>query len=190
MANNPTFKNKVVFVGDASVGKTTLLNKYQFITSPVTPTVSATSISVSVPVNEETIVLNVWDTAGQEAYKCLVPVYARGAAVAAIVFDLTKPLTYDHIKDWIKYIKDDVGVENIVIVANKSDLPPEVCSEEVQYTFNDYVFDIVYTSAVTGSNVNLLFHKIASMILEKKVEPTIIPDIIITPTEKSEKGCC
>jgi len=48
--------------------------------------------------------LNVWDTAGQDDYRVLVPVYARSAQIGVIVFDQTNPESLEHVIDWHKFL--------------------------------------------------------------------------------------
>jgi hypothetical protein len=65
----------------------------------------------------------IWDTAGQEKYHSLAPMYYRGAAAAIIVYDITRASSFQTLKNWVRELQQ-LGPENIVIAVcgNKSDL--------------------------------------------------------------------
>lgn len=182
---------KVVLVGDASVGKTSILNRYANITSAPAPTISASSIPFDVKVGETTVGLNMWDTAGQEAYKCLVPIYARGSKVAIVVYDQSCRESFNNIEKWIKYLKEDIGVQNILVVGNKEDLTPTVTFEEANQWCTERGYELISTSAETGINIDLLFHTIATKLLTMDT-PTNTSDDKITfgQQQESKTGCC
>ena len=186
-------RSKIVFVGDASVGKTSIINKFCNIQGSPTPTISATSTPVDIKIQETTVGLNLWDTAGQETYKCLVPVYARGAKVAIVVYDQTNKISYDNVRNWIDYLRNEVGVNNIVVCGNKNDLKSLVPLEDVQNQYLAMDIPIVQTSAETGENIDLLFHMVAKMALEvaqKDESNRKISNIQDAPVPQKQKNCC
>ena len=69
------------------------------------------------------IKLQIWDTAGEERYRTITSSYYRGAHAIAIVFDLTKLETFEHVKRWIEDI-NKYAKENVLkfLLGNKSDL--------------------------------------------------------------------
>ena len=183
------FRYKVVFVGDASVGKTSIINRFCNIQGESSPTVSATSTPVDVKVQDTIVGLNIWDTAGQETYKCLVPVYARGAKVAILVYDQSNHSSYESLEDWINYLKVDVGVNDIIICANKMDLPTTISFDDVQNRFLEQNIPVIQTSALTGDNVEALFHTVASTILETQQTERKISNAE-NSLQPTKKGCC
>lgn len=64
------------------------------------------------------------DTAGQERYHSLAPMYYRGAAAAIVVFDVTHPSSFERAKKWVWELRQNVQNPNliIVLVGNKVDL--------------------------------------------------------------------
>ena len=117
---------KMVLLGDVGVGKSSLavrLVKNEFNPNSET-TVGAVCLKkgISLKSGQELNVL-LWDTAGQERYHSLAPLYYRNAAVALIVYDITRKETFDTLKDWVKELKIQ-GPNNILIaiVGNKADL--------------------------------------------------------------------
>eukprot|EP00658_Telonema_sp_P-2_P020370 TRINITY_DN18057_c0_g2_i1.p1 TRINITY_DN18057_c0_g2~~TRINITY_DN18057_c0_g2_i1.p1 ORF type:complete len:205 (-),score=35.07 TRINITY_DN18057_c0_g2_i1:349-963(-) len=116
---------KVVLLGDMGVGKSSIALRLvhdQFNANSVT-TVGAVCWTKSVNTTAGPIKLQLWDTAGQERYHALAPLYYRGAAVAVVVYDITRRETFGTLKDWVRELKMQ-GPSNILIavVGNKADL--------------------------------------------------------------------
>lgn len=75
--------------------------------------------------------MQLWDTAGQEKFRSMTPMYYRGANAALLVFDLTNYSSFVDIKSWIMELQRTV-VDQIVLtlVGNKCDLPERMVSKE------------------------------------------------------------
>jgi small GTP-binding protein len=174
-------KFKVVFVGDTRVGKTSLIHSYLKQSIDVTSTLGATSTRIEVSVPSSTVVLIVWDTAGQETLRNLVPVYAKGSQVAVIVFDQAEPKSYEHVAGWYDYIIQNVGEIVIVLAANKSDLPSRVDFNDVFQWAGNLSVDVTRTSAKDGTNVDALFEgiaeKLAATAKAAKVDEPLPPPV-------------
>ena len=154
--------SKIVFVGDTRVGKTSIIYKYMKRHEQTIPTIGANSFNISVNLDDgDTVNLSVWDTAGQEEFKCLVPMYARGAAVAVVVFDLSNKETYTNLNSWIQSVVDDYDIPNVIIVGNKNDLETFTNPDELVFPFKDSTLPFISTSAETGSGIENLFMQIA-----------------------------
>jgi len=88
----PLGKHKLVFLGDQSVGKTSIINRfvYNVFDESNHPTVGIDFLSKTIESHDSKRVrLQLWDTAGQERFRTLIPNYIRGSAVAVIVYDIT-----------------------------------------------------------------------------------------------------
>ena len=126
---------KLVLVGDAGVGKTSLMNRIvsdEFKTSYI-PTIAADLKSKIIYVQERRIKLDVWDTAGQEKFRSLCSIHYKGADIIALVFDLNSMKTLDSlIEDWI----DEIAIycnsksTKLLILGNKADTPNNSIDEE------------------------------------------------------------
>eukprot|EP01089_Gocevia_fonbrunei_P016963 TRINITY_DN5389_c0_g1_i1.p1 TRINITY_DN5389_c0_g1~~TRINITY_DN5389_c0_g1_i1.p1 ORF type:complete len:230 (-),score=43.62 TRINITY_DN5389_c0_g1_i1:22-711(-) len=122
---------KVAVLGDSGVGKTALLHRYvkaQFIEGYKT-TIGADFMTKDVLVDNKLFVtLQLWDTAGQERYQALGGPYYRGADGCILVFDLTRPQTFNHLNKW----KDEFILQTrcahtkfsvpFLVIGNKSDI--------------------------------------------------------------------
>jgi GTPase SAR1 family protein len=87
MPNPLEIQHKVVFLGDSSTGKTSIIFEYLKLAQQPFPTIAASSFPITVPLSDSSVNLSCWATAGQDHYRCLVPIYARDTEVACLVFD-------------------------------------------------------------------------------------------------------
>jgi small GTP-binding protein len=163
IADQTSPKYKVVFVGDSRVGKTSLIRRYLNETIDVISTLGATLTQIEVNLPSHPITLNVWDTAGQEELRNLVPIYAKGSHAAIIAFDQSRPETWEHVDGWFNYIRQNVGEIIITVAANKSDIEPSrVDYNEVLQWAAEHGVEVTRTSAREGTNVEALFQFVAA----------------------------
>ena len=87
------------------------------------PTIGVDFKIRTIEVDGKTIKLQIWDTAGQERFKTITSSYYKGAAGALVVYDITKPQSFENVDKWLKEVRDH-GAENMVLmlIGNKSDL--------------------------------------------------------------------
>ena len=77
------------------------------------------------------IKLQIWDSAGQERYKALIPSYVRGAAIIFIIYDLSDNNSFVNTEQWINFIKQVNTDESLLILCgNKSDLQRKITYKE------------------------------------------------------------
>jgi len=160
MSESPT---RIVFVGDASVGKTSIIHRVEFgsFDGAMDPTIGAGVHAISRRIRGVTHEFHLWDTAGQETYRSIVPFYFKNAAVAVVVFSLTDAASFRHLPEWITLLRNHItGTVPIVIVGNKCDDPAsdDLCTEargwcEVQG------HQLFVTSALTGEGIQQMIEK-------------------------------
>ncbi|OHS93629.1 Ras-related protein Rab-6.1 [Tritrichomonas foetus] len=119
------FQNiKVVFVGESTVGKTSIINianTGEFLET--TPTVGACFLVNTYQINGRQIKLNLWDTAGQERYRSLTPIYFRDMDVGVLVYSIDNIESFNEIKKWHESIMNELNHKpELYLVGNKSDL--------------------------------------------------------------------
>ncbi|CAB1421106.1 unnamed protein product [Pleuronectes platessa] len=157
---------KLVLLGDMAVGKSSLVLRFvkgQFDEFQET-TIGAAFLAQSVCLDDTTVKFEIWDTAGQERYHSLAPMYYRGAQAAIVVFDITKPDTFERAKAWVKELQRQASPNIVIALAgNKADLAEKrlVEYEEAQTYADDTGLLFMETSAKTAMNVNELFLAIA-----------------------------
>jgi len=117
-------------------------------------------MSKLIMVDGSPIKYQIWDTAGQEKYHSLAPMYYRGAAAAIIVYDITRAASFQTLKNWVRELQQ-LGPENIVlaICGNKSDLEEkrEVSTAEAKAYADEIQAIFLETSAKLNKNVQDLF---------------------------------
>ena len=84
------FKYKIVFLGNQSVGKTSMIHRfiYDSFEESYQATIGIDFMSQKMYVEDKIIILNLWDTAGQERFKSLIPSYIKDSAVAIVCYDV------------------------------------------------------------------------------------------------------
>jgi Ras-related protein Rab-21 len=126
-------KFKVVLLGEGRTGKTSILLRFAKgeFSEHRPETTEASFLEKRVTFGEAQVQLCIWDTAGQEVYHALAPIYYRGAHGAIIVYDITDSASFDRVKGWVKELRLAMGPTDIsiVIAGNKTDLEKEKVSE-------------------------------------------------------------
>jgi small GTP-binding protein len=187
-------KAKVVLVGAAHTGKTSIANRFVYGEfSPNTfPTIQPAFFQKGVQTNGTEVMLEIWDTAGQEQYRSLSPLFYRDADVGIVVFDLADSSSFGKCKQWVTDLREARGLDiAIVLVGNKLDLPSirTVSFESVAQFATSINVETVETSAKTGENIRLLFETVAKQILKRNV-PKGAKKPGARLDSDSESNCC
>jgi small GTP-binding protein len=162
--------NKVIVIGDAGVGKTSIVqrattNAFQ---ETYSPTVGAGQAYLTVHTDAlGSIRLQIWDTAGQDCFNHLQPLYAKGAAGIVVVFDLTQKSSFDHLDKWFELTGADTSNCEIVLVGNKVDMDERVIEpEEAEHYADTRNCQYIEVSAKTGQRISDVFQIMGELILE------------------------
>lgn len=164
--SNPLRKFKLVFLGEQSVGKTSLITRFMYDTFDNTyqATIGIDFLSKTMYLEDRTVRLQLWDTAGQERFRSLIPSYIRDSSVAVVVFDITNRSSFMNTAKWIDDVRAERGNDVIIVlVGNKTDLNDkrQVTTEEGEKKSKEFNVMFIETSAKAGHNVKTLFRKIA-----------------------------
>ena len=162
---------KLILIGNSGVGKSCILQRYMKHTfeEKYKCTIGVDFLMKSLIINNQTVKLQLWDTAGQEKYKSMVSSYYRGANVALIVFDLTSHSSFDALPIWIEnYYKNGPEQKNIILIGNKKDLVEERQVTEDEAKIFSETNNMMYfeTSAKEGDNIDYVFNYAAERLLE------------------------
>ena len=100
-----------------------------------------------------------WDSAGLERYRALIPSYVRGASVIFIIYDVSTKETFNNLITWINFIRQ-VNTDNamIVLCGNKTDLKRKVTLQEGKDLANKEKMMFFEVSARNGDNVNRMMY--------------------------------
>jgi small GTP-binding protein len=183
---------KVVLLGESGVGKTSIILRYVSGTynDGVTSTngASYTSKNLQIPNTGKNILLDIWDTAGQEKYRSLTKYFYKDAAVAILVYDIRKKDSFLNLKDfWYPQIKENCAKNMVIgLAGNKCDMfEEENVSENEARQFADEigaVFEL--TSAKNNTGINELFEDVGN----KYLDPNFQQKIKILQEQDSEDG--
>ena len=116
---------KIILIGDSGVGKTNLVNSVMGLSflENESPTVSGSFYSKKYEINDNTYIANIWDTAGQEAYKGITQLFFRGSEIVILVYDICSSSSFESLNQWYELCQDTINNEHIyAIVGNKNDL--------------------------------------------------------------------
>ncbi|XP_018576898.1 ras-related protein Rab-1A-like isoform X2 [Anoplophora glabripennis] len=160
---------KLVIVGDAAVGKSSLVMRFA-------DDIYKEDYSVTI--------LDFWDTAGCERFRCLSPTYYRGAHGVILVYDCTKENTFNNIQEWLKDIEYHAGGSiNKLLVGNKNDLTTKKVVDTSTATNYAKKLGITFleTSAKNATNVEQAFMTMIAQI-KNKLEPLLVASNTCTET--------
>ncbi|BGP40503.1 hypothetical protein JCM10450v2_004487 [Rhodotorula kratochvilovae] len=116
---------KVVILGSQGVGKTSLINRSTtgHFSPSRTSTIGASFLTKKLTVADTRVHFQLWDAAGQERFRALMPLYYRGAQAAILVYDVTDEASLQDIKFWIEELRKNMSDELIIlVVGTKADL--------------------------------------------------------------------
>ncbi|NXI33228.1 RAB34 protein, partial [Sterrhoptilus dennistouni] len=170
--------SKIIVVGDLSVGKTCLINRFCKDTfdknykatigvpapSPHTP---ATPLTSHTPPR--------WDTAGQERFKCIASTYYRGAQAIVIVFDVNDVGSLEHTRQWLADALKENDPSNVILflVGSKKDLSTpaqySLMEKDALKVAQEMQAEYWAVSSLTGENVRDFFFRVAALTFENSV---------------------
>ncbi|XP_042273978.1 ras-related protein Rab-41 isoform X1 [Thunnus albacares] len=164
---NPLRKFKLVFLGEQSVGKTSLITRFMYDSFDNTyqATIGIDFLSKTMYLEDRTIRLQLWDTAGQERFRSLIPSYIRDSAAAVVVYDIANLNSFQQTSKWIDDVRTERGSDVIImLVGNKTDLADkrQVSIEAAERKARELNVMYIETSAKAGYNVKQLFRRVAA----------------------------
>jgi len=168
--------HKIVVIGDATVGKTSLIKKYTAgsFNQEYIKTIGAqfSRYQKVLGENQEIRVrLLFWDIAGQDDFDFMRPKFYHGARGAIIVFDLTRDETLQNVMNWYNDLRRHVGVIPTILFGNKNDLIQTFEDSKIETTIQmDKFYKFYKTSAKTGEHVHEAFDTIIQHLVELEIE--------------------
>ena len=195
---------KATLIGNSGVGKTCIIRRYtenQF--NPQQLTTPGGSYSQKIlTINNKTIQLDIWDTAGQEQFRSLGRHFYKDSYIVCLVYDITNKKSFDELKEsWYSDLKT-YGEEFTVvaIVGNKSDCyeNEDINEQEARAYANSIDANYFLVSAKSGDNIELMF----STLVKQYLGPEFMEKInkiredkgevqkIDKDQKKKKKKCC
>ena len=165
---------KVVLLGEAGVGKTSIIHQFTYHTFDPDCISSISAQFVSKTIDYEgygAIKYDIWDTAGEERYRSMAKIFYKDAKVIIFVYDITSKATFDGLKNyWYEQIKINCEKNAILaVVANKNDLYADqtVSDEEGQKFADDINAIFQSTSAQSDTGIGKLFDHIGRKFIDE-----------------------
>jgi Ras-related protein Rab-6A len=150
----PLAKYKLVFLGDQSVGKTSIITRFMYdnFDRHYQATIGIDFLSKTMYLEDRTVRLQLWDTAGQERFRSLIPSYIRDS--------------FTNTSKWVEDVRSERGNDVVIcLVGNKTDLgndKRQVSTEEGEERAKKDGLMFMECSAKAGYNVKSLFRKLAT----------------------------
>ena len=153
---------KIVILGNSGVGKSSIL--YRWITGEykksLNTTIGANHQRKRILINNEEIDLYLWDTAGQEKFQSLTPLYIRTASLAFITLSINDISSFENCEYWLSMLKESCDIiPPIFLIINKIDLINEYVYtiDQILKNYQSLFKEIYFVSAFSGEKINELF---------------------------------
>ncbi|MFX1478496.1 MAG: Rab family GTPase [Promethearchaeota archaeon] len=164
---------KVIMLGDASVGKNSLILRYAkgFFMEDLKLTIGVDFYSKTIFFNDKKIKLRIWNFGGEERFRFLLSQYSKNADGAFFLYDITNPQSIAHLLDWVQLVRENLEDIPIMLVGNKVDLEEfrAVSREEGILAAKKYkLASFVEISVKTGKNVENAFNVMTEIMLERE----------------------
>jgi len=162
---------KILLLGDSSVGKSSLMMRFadNYYEENNVSTIGVVSKKKDIIINNQKIILNIFDTSGQERYRSISTNFLRNSDGIIFVFDLTNGTTFDNIKRWLITCDEVIQDFQKIVVGNKLDLENrEVDKERIEKFCEEKNLKYFETSARNNINVRRMFKELAKLILDSK----------------------
>jgi small GTP-binding protein len=184
---------RVVLVGDSEAGKTSIVAAFlrgEFDRNQLT-TVGAVSYTMARNVNGTRVDVQIWDTAGQEKYRSIGPIYYRGAAAAIAVFDVTVQNFEESLETWIGAVRRSAADPLVFVVGNKIDLLDGEADvrDRIRRFAQRHEAEFFLTSAKKRIRIDLLFDAVFHGLMRTCVVPA---DMAQPPhlRDAPQRSCC
>jgi len=177
MASQKKMLLKVVILGDASVGKTSLMYRYvnQKFDTAYKATIGADFLTKELMIDNSLVTLQIWDTAGQERFQSLGPAFYRGADACILVYDVTNPTSFESLEKWkadflVQSHTPDPDELPFIVLGNKTDLEDQRAVQARKakaWCEQNNIAHHIETSAKESTNVDQAFQVVAQKAMAK-----------------------
>lgn len=162
---------KLMMLGDASVGKTSLTLRYisGYFMEDLKLTIGVDFYSKTTFFNDKKVKLQMWDFGGEERFRFLLSQYCKGANGAFFLYDITNSKSIEHLPDWTQIVREHAGDIPIMLVGSKKDLDEfrAVPLEDGLLAAKKYnLSNFIELSSKTGENVEKAFSIMTETLFE------------------------
>lgn len=184
---------KLLLLGDIGVGKTSIVQRYcdDTYSSDQMSTIGIDFRIQSINIGNKNYKLYIWDSGGHERFRSITASYYRGTHGAIFVYDITNPISFGNIKQWILDFKQKaVDPHSMVIIGNKSDLETKraVTYEQGKELADSYGCHFLEISAKGSDNVRIAIQTLVTSIA-KNTKELEIPLQKLDLADAPKEGC-
>lgn len=193
---NSILSLKIAFIGDSSIGKSSIINRFVYdrFYSTNIPSIGPSLFTKDIKIGDHTVYIKIVDTAGQEKYRSLSVAEYRDTDGFILVYDVTDQESLGHIDKWIAFINDTLSCGRpMILFGNKMDLNHQhIMESEGQRIADQYKIPFALTSAKTGDKINEAIQDFAKSLLSKvKTTPEIQElEFVEKPIVGHKSPCC
>ena len=188
-------KMKLIMLGDSGVGKTTFVNTlFGKFNENTISSLGTMSRSLKRTINNQDYKIDVWDTAGQEKYRSIIPQYSHDADGVILMFDLFSRDSFKSLDSFQELIQTD---SMCVLVGNKNDKTINIKEEEIdnyklKYNYNYFSICAFKEEDVKDVIENVIIKVISSNVYQKKCSEKSTKQVNIEVVQKNpqETKCC
>ncbi len=168
-------KFKLCLFGDGGVGKTTLTHRFltRVFNEDLKMTIGADFSVKELEIEGKTVVLRIWDFAGEDRFRVLLPSFAKGADGGIFMFDITRYTSMKNIDDWLSFFKQSSSKTHLqiplIMVGGKLDLNEKrsvPAEDAIEVSKSHNLQGYIECSSRTGDNVNEVFELITRKMIE------------------------
>jgi Ras-related protein Rab-2A len=159
---------KCIIVGNSGVGKSSLLLRFtdKKFSHAHEMTIGVDFGAKTIDIDNKTVKLQIWDTAGQESFRSITRSFYRDSGLVLLVYDVSDRTSFEALRKWLEDIKDMANSPQIILVGNKSDLKRAITTDEGKRfaDLNSMLF--IETCAREDSGVDDAFIIVTKRLLE------------------------
>lgn len=168
----PDYKMQIIIIGDSGVGKTSFMDRF---TEGAHRLAYSATVGIDfkvrrLDIDNKTVKMQIWDTAGQEKFNSITTAYYRQARAAIVMYDVTRPATFHNLRKWFTLIDTHARTDvTKILVGNKTDQKDEraVTIEQGKRAAEEFGAKFFESSAKSDSNVYSAFEFIATDVIQK-----------------------
>ncbi|XP_076088962.1 uncharacterized protein LOC143059361 [Mytilus galloprovincialis] len=191
-------KVNVVVVGDAGVGKSSLVLRF---TKNDFPAYSSYMLGAFpsrrvLGCKEKSVAFTISEIAGSESFPSL---FYRDAGIALILYDISSHQSFENVEKWLSQIQQN-GPQDLkcALIGNKVDLDGnerharEVETQEGQLLAEAHGWYFAETSALSGEGIDKVFHDMGSALVESCKKEKELPTVSLCDSyvHRLKKTCC
>ena len=197
---------KVILVGSSGVGKTSIINRFALNEFPEEHicTIASSFTEVKLLINNKNIILNIWDTAGQEKYRSVNKLFIKGSKIVILVYDISSKKSFEELTYWQNFVTIELGnYYYLGLIGNKLDKITEEevsCEEAKKFAENSGAYFSLLSAKDDKEGIDNYFEELVKRFLKSYAYQCVLIDekdkdsIVITKQSKNnidkEGKCC